>query len=331
MKNAYTYVLTALVLLACIVRIASAEEAEYWTSNADLYYHSYAECLGEAERVPISADAADSFGKAPCPICTVPGDASTEPAAAWAIDAELIRVPEGWFDRLPSGAQEIDYEPVIYRYSGNEAFLKLAELYCREEYARAMDAYMAGTLDSSAFELTATTSNEVAFYDGRMPYGRRRLNGAIYYLVQWTGAGYVDGLLYECFDTSEKRVWTENGVLCTQYNGNQDLAEPVAMIPEQVERAEFAADYGDLHLEVYPALGAHIVRIQAENWPDGAAWENTGLKIGDYTLPIQLGGYGQEQDNHLAYVALRGILSDVELAALQGGAEAHLIYRESAN
>ena len=71
------WILALLLCFAC----AQAEEAEYYTSNTDIYYHSDPDCdrpkrtdreIYEREcyrKYPISEKAASEFDKAACPVC----------------------------------------------------------------------------------------------------------------------------------------------------------------------------------------------------------------------------------------------------------------------
>ena len=329
MKNTFAYVATVLVLLACIVRIASAEEIDYWTSNADLYYHSYAECLGESDRVPISATAADSFGKTMCPICAEADDMSTELIAASGHGMLLVRVPAGRLMQDLDHA-ELDFEPDIKEYRGEEALMRLAELHGGGDYARAMEAYAAGTLDSTALELTVRSVYDAwdtwNAYDLR---NRRRLNGARYllYSLGYDEDDAVDQS-YEHIELTESRIWAENGALKMQYDGNSLYEESFPLKAEAMGDAEFTGEYGALSLRVYPALDAHAALVRMENWPDEEMdFRNTGLKIGAYETSIQMSGYGQTDNGRLTHVILHCILSDAELTALQSGAEAELVFR----
>ena len=330
MKNAFVYVLTALVLLACAVRIATAEEIEYWTSNADLYYHSYVECLGESGRVPISALAAASFGKAACPVCVEEDDMSTEIAAAAVRGVLLIRLPEGWIHQHADlSAQPAQNDAPPMDILGDEIQRSLAQYFHGEEYAQAMRDFAAGTLDAYATRVNFNYEEEDwgwgAAYDMLC---NRRLNGARYYLFSqdaWEEAE-SDGPLPEILKLDELHVWSEGGALMWKWYRQLSGSVRETFSVERGSEAEFTANYEGTSLAVYPALGAHVAIFKPTGRADEDPVWDARLRINGRETGTWTNGYwiGSAADSNYWF-----ILSDVELAALQSGAEPELVFQKA--
>ena len=326
MKNALTYVLTALVLLACVVRIATAEEVEYWTANEDLYYHSYADCLGESGRVPISGTAADSFGKAMCPLCAEADDTSTEIAAATVRNMMIVRLPEGWIrQNTDDSFQPVQHDTLPIDFRGVEIQRKLAQYFHGEEYARAMRDFAAGSLDTHATRILLEYDDGSWEDDMQRLLCERRLNGARYYLffMNWSEESEAEEPLPEKLDLDEIHLWAEDGALMQRwYRGLSDGVHTVLSLDRGGE-AEFTADYNGTSLTVYPALGAHIALFNLASGED-TIW-SADLRINGFETGVWMNGNWDSDTQSRSYWCL---LSDAELAALRNGAAAELAFQK---
>lgn len=299
----------ALALMLALSSGALAED-DHWTHNADLYYHINSGCGGMTGAAPISEKAALAFDKHACPVC-IQEDAEGDVRAvvrggtivasfsdAWLAQQELAGV-FGWTGET--------------QYQGREGQQLLAEYLHGDAYNRFMQDYSANQAAEGRARVPVILAQ-----DGELIMNSRHIGGRWYVVVRPAAA----------FDESWSMYWRVEGLALRMEGGdlytNFDLQTVEERRELRLERASGAqpthqSAAGDLGMTVYREMDANIAVIY-QSAADGNRLQDVRLRIPGAEGQIRLSGY-MEGDRGV-YCC---VLTDGELALLQGGAQPSLV------
>ena len=294
-----------LLLLAVMICPAHAEgfSWEYWTSKEDIFYHLDANCGNpDYPRVAVSAEAAEEFGRQPCPICLdapepVDPEATDEPAP---VDEIAEPEPEGlraierggtWVFRVPG---ETLRSMNLNGESISDAAWPLVALY-GESLTDALDARLAVPADGST------------------PMSLRILDDGDACLVTRPKKSYKSKRPLE---------WQGVHVIADIFKPGEFTVEGASRVWEYVPRKErsvkkvFSETYHRrLEIEVYRGMDTYIAVLKWDKMTDKD--QLTGLvTIGDLPGAIPVMGYIEKKS--AVYCC---VLTDEEVQALKDGAE----------
>lgn len=309
-------ILCALLAAACMASCAHAED-DFWTRNADFYYHANSACLGRQDMVPISEEAAMAFSKYTCPVCCAyPQNENTVDAAARG-GTVVVRFNDAWLE-----SQELtsvfgwNSDSI---YSGKQAQRTLGEYLHDENYNAFMTEYLAdGRAEGRAYV------PHILSTDGALMMSRRHINND-WYIIMRPKMEFGDHWdMYWRVSSLDLRM--EGGLLNTAFD-LQTIEETRTLQLERMEGSSpvYERSGKGVDIAVYSALDGYIAVIQEKDFAD-AGLENVRLHIEGSHDEIEVSGYNE--GGAAVYCCM---LTDAELAALQKNARLEIRHIESVN
>ena len=297
----------ALLALLCAFAAARAEAPEeYWTTNAELYFHACANCAGAEGRVPVSAEAAAAFDKFPCPVCVPTGDGPAQVQGAARGGTIVLRFSDAMLAE-PELTSVFGWS-FPEECTGEQAWSRLGELLHGGDYA----AFVERVCDGGSAEAVARTP-DVLNVNGELILNRRHIGGDWYVLVRPS----------ERFADSWEMYWRIDGLRLSMEG--DALSENFALqTPEAYETVRFSSvdgaqcvlqrAAGNLELSVYRELDGYIA-VLCERGADADFLEEVGLRIGDRDCGVEMTGYMSGGDGVFCCMLTEGELHLLNVGA----------------
>jgi len=310
------FLLCALLAAACLFGCAHAED-DFWTLNADFYYHANSACLGRQDMVPISEEAALAFSKHMCPVCcSYPESENTVDAAARG-GTIVVRFNDAWLE-----SQELtsvfgwNSDSI---YSGKQAQQTLGECLHGENYNAFMAEYHAGSRAEGRAYMPHIFSA-----DGALMMSRRHINNHWYVIMRPKMEFGSSWDMYWRVNSLDLKM--EEGQLRTNFD-LQTLEETRTLPINRMEgsKAIYERSGKAVDIAVYSALDGNIAVILEKNYT-GAELDNVQLRIEGAYEDIVVSGYSE--GGSAVYCCM---LTDAELAALKKNARIEIRHVESVN
>ena len=311
MRKGLLMLLAVLMLLpACAL---ADVQSQFWTCNADLYYHFNRDCGGAEGMVPISETAARAFDKYACPVCFQAEDDGGDVQAVVRGGTIVIRFPDTWLAQ-PELTGVFGWSPDS-EYSGEEAQKKLAEYLHGDAY----NIFMADFLADGRAEGRARVP-DILDVDGELIMNQRHIGNAWYAIVRpavkfdgsWNMYWRIDGI----------RLRGEDGSLFANFD-LQTLEEhkELKLSRGGSEGPVFLMENDALQLSVYRELDANIA-VLYEKSADADFLERAQLRIPGMSEGIELDGYMEGEQGVYCCTLTEG-----ELALLESGAQPEIWHK----
>jgi len=311
MKKGLPVLLAALWMLSAC---AFADvQSQFWTRNADLYYHFNRDCGGTAGMVPISETAARAFDKYACPVCSRMEDAGGDVQAVARGGTIVVRFSDEWLAG-PELTGVFGWSPDA-EFTGADAQMHLSEYLHGDAY----NSFMADFLADGKAEGRARTPTILAV-DDELIMNCRHIGNAWYSIVRPA----------EKFGDSWEMYWRINGVKLRWEDGslftNFDLQtveehKKIELSRGGSEGPVFVMENDGLQMSVYRELDANIAVIYEKN-ADADFLESAQLRMPGMEAGIELDGYMEDRQG--VYCCT---LTDAELALLQNGAQPEIWHK----
>lgn len=291
-----------------------AEAQDYWTRNADLYYHMHENCGGGTQRVPISEKAARAFAKHACPVCVPAEDRAGDVQAAVRGGTIVVKFSDAWLREHE--LTDVFGWSVDSRYPGEEGWRMLGEYLHGDAYNAFVSQYMAeGSAEGRAY------MPHILSADGALVMNERHIGSDWYIVVRPQGKFRNKWEMY--WRVSSLDLHMEDGALQANFD-LQTVEETRELRLKTMNSSNAAYSYaGDgFELQVYEALEGNVAVIREEN-ADANRLENVCLVIGDELCCTGLSGYAE--GDAAVYCCM---LTDGELSALKSNVRAELWHVE---
>ena len=319
-------ILFALLVMLCFSALAEAD-GEYWTLKNDLYYHYYRNCGNVSDMVPISRNAAEIFGKYPCPVCMPSEDDGSDIKAVTRGGTIVLRISDEWLYSFEDISGVFGFSMPAY-YGGEDAWEALDQYLHGERLAAFLDDY---TADGSAESIARTpavlcTGGELLMNERHIgPYWYITVRPAEKFGSSWDMYWRVDEMDITMEADSEidhaDGTVKYDDVFSAQFN-RQTIEDHKTVKAESMSsnKAGFTKEYDGLELQIFEGLDTNIGLIYEKN-ADKDLLENVEVRIGD-RASFYVSGYMNGSNGVYVFV-----LTDAEVNAVKNENASVSIYR----
>lgn len=249
----------AVLLLMLPVFSALAEtDGEFWTLRDDLYYHAYEHCGHADGMVSISSVASMAFGKYPCPICVPTEDDASEVQAVTRGGTIVLRFSDEYL-------YSFDVEGVFgfnsgEEYSENAAWDALGE----HLHGKRLLNFLSDYAENGSAE-GISRKPDVLCTEGELMMNRRHIGGYWYIAIRPEIKFDSSWEMYWRIDEYDISMDAEQ--VFSEYFNRQTLEEHKLISIQSLsgDSASFTKDYGEIELQIFDGLDAHIGLIYEKN------------------------------------------------------------------
>lgn len=294
--------IAAALALTLLLLPGARAESKMWTTRAEECYHASAHCFGGASRVPISAEAAELFGKRPCPLCVGEAAPSAEPSAVVRGGTVALRFSDAWL-MGPETIEVFDLGGAQF-WAGEAAQRALAGFLHGEAYAAFMEDWGAdGRAEGHA------RAPEILPLPGKLIMAARRVGGAWFVIVRPES---IEGERWEAVCRVGSYRLEMNGEVLRAELEQQSLEDRIELELERVGEVRAVYEFPQARVEIYHELGVDIAVIYAQ--ADERLGADARFCIGDAAAGISMRGY--VKGDEWVYCC---ILTEAEAARLADG------------